>query len=185
MDDKLLILDLDECLIHSQHKNDKMSDDFIKNSFDVLGGMYRTMKRPYLDEFLDFGFENFSVAVWTAASGDYATEVINNIGIVGKLKFLYSEKNCTPKYDYGDGWGMGHIVYHKNISKLTKRGWNMNNVLMVDDKPEYIDSYGNVIKIEPFEGDLKDSQLLKLIKYLDKIKDKDNFRSFDKRGWDI
>jgi RNA polymerase II subunit A small phosphatase-like protein len=186
MKDKLLILDIDECLIHSVHKTQvsEMSFDFYKNSFDVLGGMYRTMKRPHLDEFLDFAYGNFNVAVWTAAGADYASEVLEKIGInINSLKFFYSEKNCTPKYEYGDGWGMGHMVYQKKISKLSKRGWDMEKVLMLDDKPEYIDSYGNVIKVDPFYGDTSDSELLKVMKYLDLIKNEENYRSVDKRNW--
>ena len=146
--------------------------------------MYRTMKRPHLDEFLDFAYGNFNVAVWTAAGADYASEVLEKIGInINSLKFFYSEKNCTPKYEYGDGWGMGHMVYQKKISKLSKRGWDMEKVLMLDDKPEYIDSYGNVIKVDPFYGDTSDSELLKVMKYLDLIKNEENYRSVDKRNW--
>lgn len=185
-DGKLLILDLDECLIHSVHNTqvNEMSYDFYKDSFDVLDGMYRTMKRPHLKDFLNYAFNNFKISVWTAASADYASDVLKNIGInETDLEFFYSEKNCTPKYNYGDGWGMGSIVYHKKISKLSKRGWNMEKVLMIDDKPEYIDSYGNVIGIKPFYGDNSDSDLLSMIKYLDLIKDKENYRRIDKRNW--
>ena len=183
---KLLILDLDECLFHSVYKSEvsEQSYDFYKNSFDVLGGMYRTMLRPHLSEFLEFAFENFEVAIWTAAGKDYAEFLVNEMGIdQTKLKFFYSEKNCTPKYSYGEGWGMGEYVYKKNISKLSKKGYDMKRVLMVDDKPEHIDSYGNVIKIPPFYGGNDDIYLLKLIEYLTKIKDEPNFRKVEKRGW--
>ena len=185
--DKLLILDLDECLIHSVHKTQvsEMSYNFYKNSFDVLDEMYRTMKRPHLEDFLNYAFDNFNVAVWTAAGADYASEILKNIGInEADLAFFYSEKNCTPKYDYGDGWGMGHYIYYKNISKLKKRGFDMEKILMIDDKPEYIDSYGNVIKISPFYGDDSDTELLSMIKYLNLIKDEENYRVIDKRNWD-
>lgn len=187
MTNRLLILDLDECLFHSVHKSQasEMSYDFYKDSFDVLNGMYRTMFRPHLQEFLEFAFENFDVAVWTAAGEDYANDIVDKMGIdKSKLMFFYTERNCTPKYDYGDGWGMGHLVYKKNIGKLRKKGYDMNQVLMVDDKPEHIDSYGNVIKIKPFYGDSNDKELLKLMKYLDKIKDETNYRRIEKRGWD-
>ena len=181
---KLLILDLDECLIHSVHKTqlNEMSYDFYKNSFDVLGGLYRTMKRPHLKDFLTFAFNNFNVAVWTAASADYASEILKNIGInEADLAFFYSEKNCTPKYEYGDG--MGHMIYKKNISKLRKRGWNMERILMIDDKPEHIDSYGNVIKVDPFYGDENDSELLKVEKYIKSIMNNSNYRRINKQDW--
>lgn len=185
--DKLLILDLDECLFHSVHKTQigEMSYDFYKGSFDILNGMYRTMFRPSLHIFLKYAFSNFNVGIWTAAGEDYATEIVDKMGIdKSKLMFFYTERNCTPKYEYGDGWGMGHVAYYKNISKLKKKGYDMNQVLMVDDKPQYIDSYGNVIRIKPFYGDTNDQELLKLMKYLDTIKDEPNYRSIEKRGWD-
>jgi carboxy-terminal domain RNA polymerase II polypeptide A small phosphatase len=182
MKDKLLILDLDECLIHSIHKSEfsQMSYDFYKNSFDVLGGLYRTMKRPNLESFLNYVFKNFNVAVWTAAGYDYAVDILNNIEInESDLTFFYSEKNCTPKYDSI----YSKLDFYKNISKLSKRGYDMKDVLMIDDKPEYIDSYGNVISIKPFYGDTNDSVLLDMIKYLSLIKESDNFRKIDKRNW--
>jgi RNA polymerase II subunit A small phosphatase-like protein len=184
--DRLIILDLDECLIHSIEKNEigKMGYNFYKNSFDTLGGMYRTMLRPNLDTFLDYVFSNFNVAIWTASGIDYANDIVDKMKIdKSKLMFFYTEKNCTPKYEYGEGWGMGHMTYKKNISKLRKRGWDMSKVLMIDDKPEHIDSYSNVIKIKPFYGDPSDKELLDLIKYLDNIKDKPDFRKIEKRGW--
>lgn len=186
MKNKLLILDLDECLFHSVYKSEfsTQSYDFLKNSFEVLGGMYRTMFRPHLQEFLEFAFENFDVAVWTAAGKEYAEFVLNEMNLdTTKLQFFYTEKNCTAKYDYGEGWGMGHMIYQKTISKLSKKGYDMDKVLMVDDKPEYIDSYGNVIKMPPFYGDTNDTYLLKLKEYLNKIKDEPNYRKIEKRGW--
>lgn len=185
--DKLLILDLDECLIHSVHKTElnQMSYDFYKNSFDVFDGVFRTMKRPHLEEFLKYVFTNFNVAVWTAASADYASEILEIIGVNKEdLAFFYSEKNCTPKYSYGDGWGMGHFLSYKKISKLRKRGWDINKILMIDDKPELIDCYGNVIGIDPFYGE-EDDSLLNLIKYLDSIKDVENIRSLNKQNWKL
>ena len=187
MTNRLLILDLDECLFHSVHKTkvSEMSYDFYKGSFDVLDGMYRTMFRPSLHIFLKYAFSNFNVAIWTAAGEDYANDIVDKMGIdKSKLMFFYTERNCTPKYEY-DGSGKGsHISYYKNISKLKKKGYDMNQVLMVDDKPQYIDSYGNVIRIKPFLGDSNDQELLKLMKYLDTIKDKTNYRRIEKRGWD-
>jgi RNA polymerase II subunit A small phosphatase-like protein len=163
----------------------EMSYEFYKSSFDVLDGMYRTMYRPGLHKFLKYIFSNFNVAIWTAAGSDYAHFIVDEMEIdKSSLMFFYTEKNCTPKYEYGDGWGMGHMTYKKNISKLKKRGYDMSQILMVDDKPEHIDSYGNVIKIKPFYGDSEDQELLKLIEYLDKIKNESDYRKIEKRGWD-
>ena len=128
----------------------------------------------------EFTYQNFSQEEQRKI---LAADRSNNYLDTTKLEFFYTEKNCTPKYDYGEGWGMGHYVYKKNITKLSKKGYDMNKVLMVDDKPEHIDSYGNVIKIPPFYGDTNDTYLLKLKEYLKEIKDEPNYRKIEKRGW--
>ncbi len=182
-ENRTLILDLDECLIHSEYA-DGINYDFYKSSFDILDGSIRTMIRPNLSEFLDYAFSNFNIAIWTAAGEKYAEAILEKVGIYkSSLSFFYTEKNCTAKYNYGDGWGMGHMTYLKNISKLRKKGYDMSRILMIDDKPEYIDSYGNVISINPFYGDSNDTELKKMIKYLDIIKDDKDYRKVNKLNW--
>ena len=78
---------------------------------------------------------------------------------------------------------MCNMFYKKNIAIISKNVYDMERVLMVDDKPEHIDSYGNVIKMPPFYGDTDDTYLLKLIEYLKEIKDEPNYRKIEKRGW--
>lgn len=74
---KLLILDMDETLLHA-------SED-CENEYDfkiVFGNTtYFVKKRPNLDIFLDFAFSNFKVAVWTAGGIDYASEALIKCGI--------------------------------------------------------------------------------------------------------
>ena len=55
---------------------------------------------------------------------------------------------------------------------------------MVDDTPEkHIRNYGNLIRVSEFTGDQSDDELLYLMEYLMTIKDSDNIRSIEKRGW--
>lgn len=44
-------------------------------------------------------------------------------------------------------------------------------------------NYGNLIKIKAFKDDNDDTELLKLISYLEKIKNEPDFRRIEKRGW--
>ena len=44
-------------------------------------------------------------------------------------------------------------------------------------------NWGNLILIKPFTDDDSDTELLKLISYLETIKNSSNFRRIDKRGW--
>lgn len=94
---KLIVLDIDETLIHSYEK--EVSDfDFKFNSDEDI---FYTKKRPFLDEFIEYCFDNFKVAVWTASDRDYASTILKNIGILeSDLLFFYSRENCSIKLDY-------------------------------------------------------------------------------------
>lgn len=60
----LLILDLDETLIHASRKVlDRKAD------FEVFD--YHIYKRPFLDEFLQKVKSNFMLAIWSSASDEY------------------------------------------------------------------------------------------------------------------
>ena len=188
---KLLILDMDETLLHTECFRD--IDYLEEGSYDFkfpLGGggwsndehWYFTIKRPFLDEFMNYAFDNFKVAIWTAGGSDYASEAISRSGIdKNKLEFFWARERCTMKYDFETGFRYGV----KNLEKVHKSlGWDLNNVLIVDDvQKTSINNYGNLIHIKEFCNDRSDIELKKLMNYLDKIKDSNNFRSIEKRGW--
>lgn len=182
----LLILDIDETLIHTDTaplEYEKHLDFDFKFKGDSSKSLYYTKKRPYLDEFLKFAFEKFDVAIWTAAGSEYAEEILKGIGLdKSKLEFFYTQENCTIKVT------PGYTKYYgvKNLTKLRKKGYDLNKVLIVDDVQETaVNNYGNLIKIKPFTDDPDDIELLKLISYLQKIKDEPNYRRIEKRGWSV
>ena len=181
----LLILDIDETLIHTENVPDEYTDQY-DYDFKFKGNgisLYYTKKRPYLDQFLDFAYANFDIAIWTAAGEDYAREILKNIRVLeSSLKFFYTRDNCTIKlsYDYSDYYGV------KNLNKLKKKGYDLNKVLIVDDKADTaVNNYSNLILIKPFTDDTDDTELLKLISYLQTIKDESNYRGIEKRGWSV
>lgn len=184
----LLILDLDETLIHTEILEPDTPWDFYFEIFEDMGGwskkklyQYWTYKRPHLQYFLDYAFDNFEVAVFTAADEDYATEILSNIGIdIDKLSFFYTSKDCSSKYNTRT---MDRYII-KRLKKIVPLGYDLDRVLIVDDKPETADeNYGNLISITPFHFNKNDDELLKLVSYLDTIKDEPNLRKIEKRGW--
>ena len=193
----LILLDLDETLIHSEEfprLAPSMKDFDFKVSFESDNSFwYMTKKRPFLKEFLEFLFTNFDVGIWTASGEDYALKIIENIGIdKSKLKCFYTKENCSLRLDYETNRYYGL----KNLQKLKKKGWaksytnrtgnirELNKILIVDDISETaINNTDNLVLIKPFYFDDKDTELLKLISYLKKIKDESNYRRIDKRNW--
>lgn len=172
----LLILDLDETLIHTV-VNKPSKYDF---EIDTGNGYYFVTKRPFLSQFLKYTQENFDLAVWTASGKSYASSVLKNIGIdSNKLDFFYTQENCTIKFNHDtyDYYGV------KTLSKIRSK-FNLNRVLIIDDiELTAVNNYGNLIHIKSFTGDNTDNELLKLISYLETIKDAKNFRNIEKRGW--
>lgn len=191
MKDRLLILDMDETLLHTETSRDK--EYLPEGSYDFKFPLssdgwaddttwFFTIKRPFLDEFMKYAFDNFKVAIWTAGSSDYATEAIKGCGIdTNKLEFFWTRERCTMKYDYESGQNYGV----KNLDKVHKSlGWDLDKVLIVDDVSKTaMNNYGNLIYIKEFFNQRRDTELLKLTNYLEKIKDEPNFRNMEKRGW--
>ena len=90
---KLLILDLDETLIYATEEKLKYEPDFIV-------GQYFVYKRPFLNEFLSFCFDNFEVSLWTTATKNYAEEILQKILNKNQnLKFLWTLERCTIAFD--------------------------------------------------------------------------------------
>jgi Dullard-like phosphatase family protein len=172
----LLILDLDETLIFSTASKLAGSEDFIVDEYFVY-------KRPGLDKFLDFISPIYDVAIWTSSSEDYAQEVVKNIFPQNyPLKFIYGRTKCTLTFL----WDLNEYVYVKNLSKLKKKKYSLEKILIIDDSPEKLKrNYGNHIRVEPFVGSNDDLELFRLIKYLEKIKLSENVRIIEKRSWRV
>ena len=79
----------------------------------------------------------------------------------------------------------GESRWIKDLKKVKNAGWNLDHILVVEDKPENISRhYGNVIRISPFEGNLTDIELKRLMPFLLSLKTSENVRNIEKRGWD-
>jgi len=185
-DKLLLILDIDETLIHATSKEISHLD------FDFKVFNYFVYKRPYLDDFLQFAFENFKVAFWSSASDDYVEIIVNTL-IESKFspEFIWGQKRCTPirkelidDYGYYQSDGFAHYLYTKQLKKIRKKGFRLERAIIIDDTPSKVsNSYGNAIYIDEYLGNMNDMELQKLILYLPQFKSISNVRTIEKRGW--
>jgi RNA polymerase II subunit A small phosphatase-like protein len=181
----LLILDLDETLIHATAT--KLGDDF---AFQLYH--YYVYKRPGLDAFLTACAEKFDLAVWSSASDDYVEQVVARIFPPEiKLVFVWGRSRCTPlvlaqidEYGYYNLDGSSHYEYAKLLKKVRRLGYDVRRILIVDDTPEKVrNCYGNAIYPTPFLGDPHDKELRMLGQYLHALHDAENVRSIEKRQW--
>lgn len=170
----LLILDLDETLLHAREQP-------LDRKPDLLLFTYFIYLRPHLEEFLEQVRSSYKLAVWTSSGPQYAKSVCDNIFPDDiHLEFVWSSARCTTVWDFDRGTACGA----KRLRKVRKLGYELERVLVVDDSPEkHTRNYGNLVQVEPYEGDPRDRELILLAKYLLGLASQPNFRSIEKRGW--
>ena len=181
----LLILDLDETLIHA-------TPDQLNYSFNFKAFHYYIYLRPHVHEFLYQVSQYYQLAIWSSASDDYVHEVIQQLIPTNiTLQFVWGRSRCTAKYNpkidefgyYHDNY-WSHYHYIKPLKKVYKQGYDLKKVLIVDDSPHKVaNSYGNAIYSKAFTGQEDDNELLLLLKYLITIVSTPNFRKIEKRFW--
>ena len=130
---------------------------------------------------MEFCFENFQVGVWTTAGEEFAKIVVKNLFPNNySLQFLWSHIRCTRKYDPE----IGESYYIKNLAKLKRKGYRLEQIIMVDDTPQKLErNYGNLVRVNEWLGDTSDLELLYLMAYLAELKEVKNIRQVEKRGW--
>lgn len=172
--DKLLILDLDETLIHATEKELGFSADFQYDKYFVH-------KRPHLDQFLSDISKHFTIGVWSSADDIYVTEIVNKIKPNNvNFEIVWGRSRCSPKRDYT----FDNYYFEKRLDKLKKKGFRLEKIIIVDDSPEKSrNNYGNAIYIKEFSGGTTDEELKHLHDYLLTLKNVDNIRTIEKRGW--
>jgi RNA polymerase II subunit A small phosphatase-like protein len=89
----LLILDLDETLVHA-------SEEPLGRAHDFAVGPYFTYRRPHLAEFLIDCSVSFRLSVWSAGSEDYVGQTVARIMPPGvEPAFAWGRGRCVRRYD--------------------------------------------------------------------------------------
>lgn len=172
MDIKNIILDLDSTVINSLRPDERQPKGFIGYTMMDDKDKYADFivyERPHLQEFLDFIFANYNVAVWTAASQDYAIFIVDKILIQNrperKLKFLLFDYHTDLFAKDND------ILKDLRFVYKTFPEFNEKNTIIVDDNPEVFSlQLPNAYPIPAFEvkdkDAINDKELLYLIEKL-------------------
>lgn len=170
---KLLVLDLDETLIFGTERE-------LERPCDFSVGPYFVYLRPGLDSFLEAVARIYELGVWTASTQGYADPIVERIFPHAKPSFVWARSRCTMRFN-------PDTVEHewvKNLDKLKKKGYDLNQVLMVDDTPEkLLRHYGNLVRVKSWEGNPTDTELSQLATYLEALANVPNVRTIEKRQW--
>lgn len=171
----LLVLDLDETLWYGVEPVGDETPDL--------------QLRPHLRHFLEHVAEDFDLAVWTAASGDWMRHGLGvmhagtGFDLAGRAVFLWDRERCSWRRTED-----GDLIWRKPARKF-RAGWlraryPQGRILAVDDVPgNYACGYGHLVRVTPWTGDGSDTELLHLAAYLRSIVQAEDFRTLEKRGW--
>jgi TFIIF-interacting CTD phosphatase-like protein len=172
--DILLILDIDETLLHASEKRLERDPDF-------RVGQYFVYVRPYLRVFLQRCEEHFQLAIWSSSSADYLNAIIEKVlPRELNLEFVWSRERCIQRFN-GE---TQELYYVKDLKKVSRKGYDLDRVLIIDDSPEKVErNYGNAIYARPFVGAADDDELRNLGRYLKSVSQLTNVRCIEKRDW--
>ncbi len=172
---KLLVLDLDETLIYAT------KEPLPGRQADHVYGAYFVYLRPHLKHFLTEAAMHFSLAIWSSAGDTYVSDIVGLVTFPGiSFELVWGRTRCSMKRDLV----FDTYCFEKRLDKLKKKGFALEQILLVDDTPEKAASnYGNAIYIKEFKGESSDDELLRLLAYLLTLKAVENVRLIEKRYW--
>jgi RNA polymerase II subunit A small phosphatase-like protein len=168
----LIVLDLDETLIHATLEP-------LSRAWDFRCEPYFVYRRPGLSDFLAKLRTDFEVGVWTSSTEDYASCIVRQIFPDGyPLAFVWSRERCTLRFDPE----LQDKYWMKNVQKLKRRGYSLQRVVCIDDTyRKYHRSYGNVVLVPEYTGEPEDQTLQRLLDYLLTLREVPDVRRVDKR----
>ncbi len=172
---KILVLDLDETLIHSSSLNSPYNEKkppFLDPDFELQVVIekhpvkFHVFKRPHVDKFLEIVSQWYDVVIFTAgidAYGEIITNRLDNNRGIFKKKFY--RRHCTPESG----------LFSKDLSVITD---DLSSIFILDNSPFAYKNYPhNAIRIESWFCDQSDKALLNLLPVLDAMRFVQDVRS--------
>jgi Dullard-like phosphatase family protein len=170
----VLALDLDETLIHCCNFDKEVEEQGFQFAVTYKSekGSTITAKinlRPHLQDFLKSVSRYYDIVIYTASDRDYATAVVNFIDPHRKhIKDVFHRDSCfrTKK---------GYVV--KDLRAILPN--DLDRIVLVDNSTQcFAPQISNGIPIVPFTYDSNDEELLKLTKFLIRLKDQPSMPRF-------
>ena len=151
---RLIVFDLDETLVHA-------TEAPLPHPHDFRVGPYFVHVRPFASELIAFCASRCDVGVWSSADERYVEAVTERLfGAAAPVRFSWSVAKCVQRIDpKSNGY-----VYVKDLRRLMKHGYAVDDILMLDDSPEKLQRQpANHIDVPAFMGEPDDTALLDVI----------------------
>lgn len=167
---KTLILDLDETLVHSAFKPFYFKSDIVLNiNFDNKLHTIHVLKRPYVDEFLEKMSKIFEIVIFTASIPEYANPLLNQLDTKKLISYRLFREHCTPSNNFF-------------IKDLKKVGRDLKDTILIDNNPvSYLLNKHNGIPILTWHSSKTDTELIKLVPFLEYLSKVDDVRECIKK----
>lgn len=170
----LVVLDCDECLIHTRETSYVNRAD----QFSPGDGLF-TIKRPGLDAFIQEVMATCDVAVWSSGTEPYVQAIVRNIfPDPTRLKFIWSRSRCTERRD--DVTEEAYWI--KPLAKVKRLGYSLARTVIVDDdRKSAQQNRGNLVAVSPWTGgDPEDAELARVIETLLRLQGVEDVRKVPK-----
>lgn len=183
--DLVVVLDMDECLIHSQFQQGPgakyahqvqragslSSDGSAVDTFSIRlpdGEQVRVHERPHLHEFLARVSEKYETHIFTAAMEVYAKPVLKMLDPHNKIfTHCWYRESCQLDESVG--------AYVKNLAPTW--GHNLKRTVLVDNNPlSFLANPDNGILVSNFYNDSKDVTLPAVLDLLEELDGKEDVR---------
>lgn len=173
-----LVLDMDECLVHSKFVNEMVEyrqneyrPDELKQYADTFeiemddGERAVVYKRPGLDRFLEEASKHFDVYVFTAGLEAYGKPILDELDPKGTLfAGRFFRESCQQRKG----------MFLKDLRVVRK---DLSKVILVDNNPvSFLLQPSNGIPVPSFYDDANDRTLESLTKVLMSLRELDDVR---------
>lgn len=151
---RLIVFDLDETLVHA-------TEAPLPHPHGFRAGAYFVHVRPFASELIAFCASHCDVGVWSSAGERYVEAVTERLfGAAAPVRFAWSVSKCIQRIDpKSNGY-----VYVKDLRRLMKHGYAVDEILMLDDSPEKLQRQpANHVHVPAFTGEPEDTALLDVI----------------------
>ncbi|KAI4904247.1 hypothetical protein NFI96_031776 [Prochilodus magdalenae] len=168
-----MVLDLDETLVFSSLNVIEEAEYTFNTCFQDQEYKVYVVLRPFVNEFLQAMAKHFEMFVYTSAKKEYAEMIVD---ILDPKKKLFRHR----LYQDDCACVLGHYI--KDLGVLER---DLSKTVILDNAPHTFPYHlMNMIPIKSWSGDKDDKELQRLVPYLEKLVQADDFRTVLKRRTD-